>query len=97
MAVFEGQLVGYLLYYPVVSSWIGLQWYIEDLYVEPNHRRNKIGEKLLKSLAKNSQSATIPIEAIRLSCFDWNTEALRFYQHNGFSVQKDVHALHLSL
>lgn len=45
-------LVGYALYFYTYSTWDGRVLYMEDLYVKPEFRGNKIGTKLWKAVTK---------------------------------------------
>jgi len=45
-------LVGYALYFYTYSTWDGRVLYMEDLYVKPEFRGNKIGTQLWKAVTK---------------------------------------------
>jgi ribosomal protein S18 acetylase RimI-like enzyme len=45
-------LVGYALYFYTYSTWDGRVLYMEDLYVKPEFRGNKIGTQLWKAATK---------------------------------------------
>jgi ribosomal protein S18 acetylase RimI-like enzyme len=45
-------LVGYTLYFYTYSTWDGRVLYMEDLYVKPEFRGNKIGTQLWKAVTK---------------------------------------------
>lgn len=46
------QIVGYALFYYTYSTWLGKSVFLEDLYVQPAHRKNGIGKKLFLTAAK---------------------------------------------
>lgn len=61
--------------------------YLEDLYVEPAHRRSGLGKRLLTRLAE------IAVERgygrFDWSVLDWNEDAIRFYQSMGATVMPE--------
>ena len=61
--------------------------YLEDLVVTAPERRNGIGQLLFNAFVE---------EAHRLNCvmvkwqvLDWNTPALKFYENNAATIEKD--------
>jgi GNAT superfamily N-acetyltransferase len=58
--------------------------YLEDLYVQPDHRRSGLGKRLLTRLAE------IAVERdygrFEWSVLDWNEDAIRFYEKMGAKV-----------
>ena len=78
IADFEGEPAGYALFFESYSTFEGRGLFLEDLYVRPQFRKNKIGKMLL------SQVAAI---AVREGCFGvmfhvlhWNESAIQFYK-----------------
>jgi len=52
VAEVEGDVVGFALYFRSFSTWEGVHgFYLEDLYVMPEHRGAGLGKALLSSLA----------------------------------------------
>ena len=61
--------------------------YLEDLYVDPDHRGKQIGEKLftnLVELAKSRGYARMDWQVL-----DWNKDAIRFYERQGATIDTD--------
>ena len=82
LAELDSQIVGYALYFTSYSTFLAKAGiYLEDLFVEPKHRGEGIGKRLLKELAK----ITITNDYGRLewSVLDWNTPAINFYTSIG--------------
>ena len=46
------QLVGYVLYFYSYSTWQGKSLYMEDIYVQPEHRKKRIGLTMLRHVAQ---------------------------------------------
>ncbi|MES2856781.1 MAG: GNAT family N-acetyltransferase [Bdellovibrionota bacterium] len=86
--------VGFALTFTSYSTFLGKPGlYLEDLYVKPEFRSQKIGHKLLQHLAQ------IVVERgygrLEWSVLDWNIRALEFYERLGAVKMADwtVHRL----
>lgn len=82
VAVHDGAIVGYALYFLNYSTWEGVHGiYLEDLYVRAEHRGSGLGKALLADLAD------IAIEhgyaRVEWSVLDWNTPSIDFYRSLG--------------
>jgi GNAT superfamily N-acetyltransferase len=82
LAYRDGQPVGFALYLRNFSTFLGQAGiYLEDLFVEPEHRGQGIGKALLIRLAK------IAIERgygrLEWAVLDWNTPSIEFYRSLG--------------
>jgi GNAT superfamily N-acetyltransferase len=85
MAERGGRAVGFALFFTTFSTFLckpGI--YLEDLFVEPEHRGAGIGRALLRHLA----SLAVQRECGRLEwrVLDWNTPSIRFYESLGASL-----------
>lgn len=82
VAVVEGAVVGYTLWFLNYSTWEGVHGvYLEDLYVRPDQRGSGLGKALLLQLA---QIATERGYArVEWSVLDWNTPSIDFYKSLG--------------
>ena len=88
MAIRGGRAVGFALFFTTFSTFLckpGL--YLEDLFVEPEHRGAGIGKALLRRLAAL---------AVERSCgrfewrvLDWNEPSIRFYRALGATVMPE--------
>jgi len=88
VALREGRAVGFALFFTTFSTFLckpGL--YLEDLFVEPEHRGAGIGKALLRRLAAL---------AVERSCgrfewrvLDWNTPSIRFYESLGATLMPE--------
>lgn len=87
VAELNAEVIGISLYYPRYSTWKGRCFYLEDLYVKPEHRGRGIGLQLLEATAGEARKAG----AIRLDwqVIDWNEGAVRFYEKLGAHIEKE--------
>jgi GNAT superfamily N-acetyltransferase len=83
-----GPVVGFALFFTNFSTFLGRPGlYLEDLYVEPQHRRHGIGKALLRALGR------LAVERgcgrFEWSVLDWNADAIGFYRSMGAQVLPD--------
>ena len=82
MASVDGDAVGYALFFPNFSTFLGKPGvYLEDLYVRPGARGVGAGRKLIQHLAG------IVVERgwgrLEWSVLDWNEPSIAFYKKMG--------------
>jgi GNAT superfamily N-acetyltransferase len=82
------RLVAFALFFTNFSTFLGRPGlYLEDLFVEPEHRGQGIGEALLTRLAQ------LAVERgcgrFEWSVLDWNENAIRFYERLGAKLLPD--------
>jgi len=84
----EDELIGYALFYENFSSFRGQRGlYLEDLYIKPKRRRQKIGEAFLGKLAQIAKSRNfVRIDFLVLG---WNEPAMKFYEKLGAESNAD--------
>jgi len=80
--------VAFALYFHNYSTFLARRGlYLEDLYVQPAHRRHGIGRALLIQLAR------IAVERrcgrFEWSVLDWNAPAIQFYEQLGATVMPE--------
>ena len=78
----EERIVGMAIWFPTFSTWTGRNGvWLEDLFVEPEHRGLGIGKALLQRLAQ----LTVARGWTRLewTVLDWNEPAIAFYRSQG--------------
>ena len=82
IAELDGEAVGFALYFYNYSTFLakpGL--YLEDLYVTPSARGEKVGKSLLKKLAQIAVAENCG--RVEWSVLDWNQSAIDFYRSVG--------------
>ena len=82
IAYWNDQAVGFALFLRNFSTFLGqVGIYLEDLFVEPEHRGKGIGKALLVRLAQ------LAVERgygrLEWSVLDWNTPSIEFYRSLG--------------
>jgi GNAT superfamily N-acetyltransferase len=84
----EGQVVAFALFFTNFSTFLGQPGlYLEDLYVQPAHRRAGIGRALLRHLALLAVQRQYG--RFEWSVLDWNQDAISFYTSMGATVMED--------
>jgi GNAT superfamily N-acetyltransferase len=76
------EAVGFAVYFPSFSTFAGRpNMYLEDLYVEPQWRRQGAGRRLFAHVARIA--AERGCGQVSWSVLDWNEPALNFYRGLG--------------
>jgi len=87
-AELSGAPVGFALFFPTFSTFLGKQGlYLEDLFVEPEHRGHGVGLALMSALAR------ITVERgwgrFEWTVLDWNTPSIEFYRSLGAEAHRE--------
>lgn len=83
-----GRAVGFALYFMSFSTFLckpGL--YLEDLFVEPEHRGAGLGKALLAHLARIALARGCG--RFEWHVLDWNEPSIRFYESLGATLMRD--------
>ncbi|MBL8316030.1 MAG: GNAT family N-acetyltransferase [Rubrivivax sp.] len=84
----QGQVVAFALFFTNFSTFLGQPGlYLEDLYVQPAHRRSGLGSALLQRLA--ALAVRRGCGRFEWSVLDWNANAIDFYRRMGATVMPD--------
>ena len=84
----HGRAVGFALYFTTFSTFLckaGL--YLEDVFVEPEHRGSGIGKALLARLA--AIAAERGCGRLEWRVLDWNEPSIRFYESLGAKLMPE--------
>ena len=82
MAFADDAPVGFALYFYNFSTFLGKRGiYLEDIYVEPEHRGRGIGSALLKRLARVAKEQNCG--RMEWSVLTWNQPSIDFYHRLG--------------
>jgi len=87
-------IIGFALWFFTWSTWRGRKClHLEDLFVEPEHRKKGAGLALMRALAE---------EAVAQGCarfiwqvLDWNEPSIAFYEKLGAEVKREWIAVRL--
>ena len=84
----ERQPVGFALYFFQYSTWRGRPTlYLEDLFVQPAHRKLGIGKAFMKRLAR--EAVDRDCQRFQWAVLDWNTPSIEFYESLGAKILRD--------
>ncbi|MES0173978.1 GNAT family N-acetyltransferase [Mesorhizobium sp. M0006] len=84
----DGKIAAICLYFPMFSTWMGKPGlYIQDLFVHEEFRRSRIGEKLLRHVARTAHNDGY--HYLRLTVDHSNQAGARFYLRHGFESAND--------
>src|SRR5215218_8330736 len=82
LAEVEGEAVGYALFFPIFSTFLGRPgMWLEDLFVRPARRGAGVGRALLTHVA--GLAVARDCGRLEWSALDWNEPALGFYRELG--------------
>jgi GNAT superfamily N-acetyltransferase len=82
VATADEEVVGIALWFLNFSTWRGTHGiYLEDLYVQPQHRGRGLGRELLRTLA--AVCVERGYSRLEWSVLDWNTPSIDFYKAAG--------------
>ncbi|RVL68731.1 GNAT family N-acetyltransferase [Sinorhizobium meliloti] len=88
LAELEGKIAAICLYFPMFSTWMGKPGlYIQDLFVHKEFRSARVGEKLLRHVARIAGSNGY--RYLRLTVNHGNLGGARFYIRHGFEPVND--------
>ena len=84
VAELENELVGIAICYERYSTWKGRRLYLEDIVVTERARGQRIGEDLFRQCAKYAVEKSYA--GMLWQVLDWNTDAIRFYERFGSTM-----------
>ena len=74
--------IAYAIFYPYFASFRGqCGYYLEDIYIADDYRRNGLGEAMVRIIAKLAKQRGF--ERIDFQVLEWNTPAVKFYEKLG--------------
>ncbi len=87
VAEVSGEIVGMALYYMTFSTWKGKMAYLEDFVVKEEYRSLGIGQALWDEWIAESKRQGAKL--VKWQVLDWNEDAIRFYERNGATIEKE--------
>jgi GNAT superfamily N-acetyltransferase len=82
IAEWDGEAVGFAIWFYNFSTFWGRNGiYLEDLFVEPQHRGKGIGKALLRHLARKCRDEGLP--RLQWWVINWNAPSIAFYKSLG--------------
>ncbi len=87
VATDDEKIVGTALFYDTFSTWKGKMLYLEDFVVNENYRSKGIGKMIYDRLfAEAEERGSI---LVKWQVLDWNEGAVRFYEREGATIEKE--------
>jgi GNAT superfamily N-acetyltransferase len=87
IAFVDDSAVGYAIFYPNFATFRGQRgMYLEDIYIQPAHRRGGTGEKMLRYICRLAKERGL--ERMDFMVLDWNTPAGNFYKKLGAQIDQ---------
>ena len=83
----DGEIRGMVLYYMTYSTWRGKMLYLEDFVVTEEYRRTGCGQELFEAFLKEAHSKKCRM--VKWQVLDWNEPAIRFYEKNKATIEKN--------
>ena len=81
IAEWDGEAIGYALFFGFYSSWKGSGIFLEDLFVREAFRGRGIGRALLRRVARIARQEGC--YGVRWEVLEWNESAIKFYMSLG--------------
>lgn len=81
------EIIGFALYYTAYSTWKGVSLYLEDFYVQENHRKNGVGNLLFEKVVEIAKEKKV--KRMDWQVLEWNTLALDFYDKKGAELSAE--------
>jgi GNAT superfamily N-acetyltransferase len=81
IAEWDGEAIGYALFFGYYSSWKGSCIFLEDLFVREAFRGRGIGRALLSEVARIARQEGS--YGVRWDVLGWNESAIKFYKSLG--------------
>jgi GNAT superfamily N-acetyltransferase len=80
-------IVGMILYHYAYSTWRGRMMYLEDFVVTESYRQFGIGQQLFDTFVALSKEKECKL--VKWQVLDWNTPAIKFYEKNKATIEKE--------
>ncbi len=88
VAEVEGEVVGIAVWFLTFSTWTGSNGiWLEDLFVDPEHRGTGLGRDLLAALARECVERGLP--RLEWWVLNWNAPSIAFYESLGADAQEE--------
>jgi GNAT superfamily N-acetyltransferase len=83
----DGKIRGMALYYMTYSTWKGKMLYLEDFVVEDDFRNLGLGQLIFDGVIREGRNKGCKL--LKWQVLDWNKDALRFYERNNATIEKE--------
>lgn len=83
----DDRIVGTCVYYLTWSTWKGRMLYLEDFIIRQDYRNRGLGQKLFDAFIE--RAIALDCVQIKWQVLDWNVPAIKFYEKNGATIEKE--------
>ena len=83
----QQEVVGIATYFFAYFTWFGKSLYLDDLYVKPSARGQKIGSELLSAIVDIAKKENC--KRVRWLVSAWNKPAIEFYKKCGVEIDHE--------
>lgn len=83
----QQEIVGIATYFFAYYTWFGKSLYLDDLYVKPSARGQKIGSQLLSAVVTIARDENC--KRVRWLVSTWNKPAIEFYKKRGVEIDHE--------
>lgn len=87
VATDDGKVVGTALFYDSFSTWKGKMLYLEDFVVNERYRSKGVGKLIYDRLFAEAEERESIL--VKWQVLDWNEGAVRFYEREGATIEKE--------
>lgn len=87
VATDKDDVLGICIYYTTFSTWKGKMLYLEDFVVREAYRKKGIGQLLYDKLVAFAK--TDGFRLMKWQVLDWNEPAIKFYEKNEATIEKE--------
>jgi len=94
LAEWDGEIVGYALFFDIYSTWLGRQLFLEDVFVRPQFRGRGIGMRLMAEVAQIAIQRGC--RELRWEVLERNRNAIDFYRAMDAEFLDECKAIMLS-
>lgn len=84
VALKDGKIIAYTTCFFSYHTWVGKCLYMDDLYVQPEHRGSGLGSQLINKNIEYAKEEKC--RKMRWQVSDWNKPAKEFYKNLGATI-----------
>lgn len=83
----DGEIIGAAIYFFAWFTWVGKSLYLDDIYVKPDYREQKVGSRLLRKIVELAKKEDC--QRLRWQVLDWNANAIALYKKAGAHISSE--------
>lgn len=83
----DHKVIGVALYYDTFSTWKGKMMYMEDFVVSGEYRSKGVGKMIYDEVFREAERRKAIL--VKWQVLDWNEGAIKFYEREGATIEKE--------